>query len=230
MATRTDSLPLPRIAMAEPVAPDLLTLVQWLSPAFPTGAFAYSHGLEAAVVLGDVQDEAGFADWLADILDHGSGWTDAVLLALALSGSEDAEDLAATARALAGSRGRLRETTDLGTAFGQALARMVGQPDPAPMPLPVAFGLAARRLDLPARLIVAMYLQSMAANLVSAAVRFVPLGQSAGQRVLAAQKPRFSALAERACAASLHDLGTAAFRAEWQAMRQETLDTRIYRT
>ena len=58
----------------------LLTLVQWLSPAFPTGAFAYSHGLERMVAAGDVTDASSFEEWLCNILHHGAGWQDAVLL------------------------------------------------------------------------------------------------------------------------------------------------------
>ena len=62
----------------------LLSLVQWLSPAFPTGAFAYSHGLERVIALGDVTDAQSFETWLRNILHHGAGWQDAVLLACAL--------------------------------------------------------------------------------------------------------------------------------------------------
>ncbi|NJM84300.1 MAG: urease accessory protein UreF, partial [Tabrizicola sp.] len=62
----------------------LLTLVQWLSPAFPTGAFACSHGLEWAVAAGEVRQAAEVQAWLADVLAHGSGWQDAVVLAAAL--------------------------------------------------------------------------------------------------------------------------------------------------
>lgn len=212
-----------------PDAPALLSLVQWLSPAFPTGAFAYSHGLEQAVALGDVASAEAFAAWLAAILDHGTGWNDAVLLACALRAGADFAALDQTARALAGSAERLRETTEQGAAFALARGQM-GQADAVAEALPVAVGRAARGLNLPAHTVIALYLHAFSSNLTSAAVRFVPLGQAAGQRVLAAQHARIAALAERAAGAGFDDLASGAFRAEWCAMAHETLDVRIFKT
>jgi urease accessory protein len=207
----------------------LLSLVQWLSPAFPTGAFAYSHGLEQAVSLGEVTSPEAFSDWLAAILEHGTGWNDAVLLACALRARADFAALNRTARALAGSAERLRETTEQGAAFALARGQM-GQADAVAEALPVAVGRAAAALSLPAQTVIAVYLHAFASNLTSAAVRFVPLGQAAGQRVLAAQHARIAVLSERAAAATLDDLASGAFRAEMQAMAHETLDVRIFKT
>ncbi len=207
---------------------DLLRLVQWLSPAFPTGAFAYSHGLEAVISDGEVSNAAQAQDWLADILQFGAGWQDAVLLACALPDFANHAALAATARALCASRERLAETLDQGTAFARGVAALGVMVEAAP--LPVAVGQAAQNLALPPDQVIALYLHSFAANLVSVAVRFVPLGQSDGQRILAALHPLMLDLASRAAIASLDDLSTAAFRADLAAMRHETMDIRIYRT
>ncbi|MCU0856004.1 MAG: urease accessory protein UreF, partial [Rhodobacteraceae bacterium] len=100
---------------------DLLTLVQWLSPAFPVGGFAYSHGLEWAISEGQVTDAATLQDWLSDILTHGSGRTDAVLLTRAMDPEADLALIAATARALAASKERWTETHDQGRAFTEAV-------------------------------------------------------------------------------------------------------------
>ncbi|TKA96025.1 urease accessory protein UreF, partial [Cereibacter changlensis] len=102
--------------------------------------------------------------------------------------------------------------------------------DLAPRPLPVAVGQAARTLALPAPQVLALYLHAFAANLVSAAVRFVPLGQTEGQRVLAALHPLIDALALKAATATLDDLATSALRADLAAMQHETMDVRIFRT
>ncbi len=217
------------IRMTTPDAPVLLSLVQWLSPAFPTGAFAYSHGLEQAVAMGEITEAEGFGHWLTAILDHGTGWNDAVLLALALRPGADLTALNQTARALAGSAERLRETMDQGAAFAMARGQM-GQADAVAESLPVAVGRAAGALGLPTQTVIALYLHAFASNLTSAAVRFVPLGQAAGQKVLAAQHGRIAALAERAAGASLDDLGSGVFRAELHAMAHETLDVRIFKT
>ena len=66
-----------------------LELMTWFSPGFPVGAFAYSHGLEWAVQDGTVHDAASFQDWLCQVLTHGSGRNDAILLAAAWAADTD---------------------------------------------------------------------------------------------------------------------------------------------
>lgn len=206
---------------------DRLSLVQWLSPSFPTGGFAYSHGLETAIA-GGLREPAAIGDWVGDVVTRGGGWTDAVLLSLALK-DEDIAELALIARALAGSMERLTETMDQGRAFGATIAAMTGHDVPA-LPLPLAVALAARGLDLPIHDITAHYLHAFAANLIQGATRFVPLGQSQGQRLLASLHPTIAETARRAVFASADDLGSACFGAELSAMEHETLDIRIFRT
>src|SRR5271154_1610726 len=61
----------------------MLPLLIWLSPAFPVGAFAYSHGLEWAVEAGDVVDARSLEAWLVDLLGFGAPRSDAILFAAA---------------------------------------------------------------------------------------------------------------------------------------------------
>lgn len=204
---------------------DLLTLTQWLSPAFPLGAFAYSHGLEAAIAGGDVRDAGALRDWLGVLLEEGTGAVDATLLCLALKGA----DMAATARALATSRERLEEAEAQGTAFAATVSALTGTPIPA-APLPVAVGVAARALSLTPDRVAALYLHAFASNLVSAAVRFVPLGQTEGQKVLGDLHKVILDVAARAADTPLEDIGSAAFGADLSAMDHETLDVRIFKT
>ncbi|TQS73193.1 urease accessory protein UreF [Rhodobacteraceae bacterium] len=208
---------------------ELLSLVQWLSPAFPTGAYAYSHGLEQAIAAGDVTNEADLAQVLGDILAHGAGWSEAILLARGLAGG-DLAVLDATARALCASAERLRETTEQGCAFQRARAQMTGATEGDPLTLPVAVAQAARALDLDADAVIGVYLHAFASNLTLCAVRFVPLGQAQGQRVLAGLHPLVCRLARAAVGAELSDLRTCAFRADMAAMAHETLDVRIFKT
>lgn len=210
------------------LTPGLLTLVQWLSPAFPTGAFACSHGLETAIADGHLHDAATVRDWLAEILAHGSGWQDAVLLAQGLAGG-DLDQLSDIARALASSAERLMETMDQGTAFARTAAHVTGRPLPA-RPLPLAVAEAARPLGVAPADVVALYLHAFASNLVTIAVRAVPLGQSQGQAILAALHPPIAALSQRAAAAGLDDLAASAFAADLAAMAHETLQPRLFRT
>ena len=207
----------------------LLTLAQWLSPAFPVGGFAWSHGLEAAVAAGDVRNADQVAAWIATVIGKGSGRADAVLLCAALGPDADHEALADTARALAASKERWEETSAQGMAFAQTVSALTGRAI-APAALPVAVGAAARDLGLPRTRVAAFYLQTFAGNLVSAAVRFVPLGQTEGQRVLAGLRPLILSVAEEAAATAPGDIATATPGADMAAMAHEVLDVRIFRS
>jgi urease accessory protein len=207
----------------------LLSLVQWLSPAFPVGSYACSHGLEWAISAGDITSAEDLQRWIGTVLTEGAGRTDAILLARALRPEADLAALSALAQALAASRERLLETQDQGRALGQTIAALTGQPLPD-MPYPVALGAAARGLGLPAEPVVALYLHAFASALVQAAVRFVPLGQTEGQAVLAALHPVILQVAAGAAQAGIDQIGSGAFRSDLAAMRHETMDVRIFRT
>jgi urease accessory protein len=207
----------------------LLTIVQWLSPAFPVGSFAYSHGLEWAISAGEISDAPALEGWIATILTEGAGRSDAILLCHALNRATDLAELSALAEALAASRERLAETCEQGRALLTTTNALLGQ-DLPPMPYPVALGAAARGLGLPPRQVAGLYLQAFASALVQVGVRFVPLGQTQGQRVLSALHPVIATLAAEAATSPLAALGSGGLRADLAAMRHETLDVRIYRT
>lgn len=206
-----------------------LTLMQWLSPAFPTGAFAYSHGLEQVIAAGDVQDAPSMAHWLRNILHHGAGWNDAVLLCAALRPGADHDALDHLARALQPSLERLQESAEQGSALARTIAAMTGRPLP-PRLLPVALGETAAPLGLAPAEVAQLYLQGFAANLCLIATRHIPLGQTEGQAVLALLLPDIVALGDRAAEADLADLGGASLAADLAAMQHETMDVRIFRT
>lgn len=209
------------------LSPAHLTLVQWLSPSFPTGAFAYSHGLETEIASGTVQDAESLAVWLGNILRFGAGWQDAVLLSHALEGARDAlDDLA---RALAPSAERLQESHDQGTALARTVLGITGSALP-PRMLPIAVAEAAAPLDLPKADVAALYLQGFAGNLVTVAIRHVPLGQTEGQGVLSRLTPVIHDLAARAACASLDEIGTCALAGDLAALHHETQEVRIFRT
>jgi urease accessory protein len=213
--------------------PHLLRLLAWLSPAFPTGAYAYSHGLEWAVECGDITDGDTLHAWLADVLAHGSGRNDAILLRRAHRAYSDAATLCAIAElaaAVAPSRERQAETLDQGAAFIAAAAAWHPPDLPRRVAYPVAVGALAGAHGIGEDATTAAYLQTFATNLISAAVRLVPLGQSAGLRVLAVLEPVILQVAEASRAATLDDLGGCAFRSDIAAMRHETQYTRLFRS
>lgn len=220
----------------------LLRLLAWLSPAFPVGAFAYSHGLEWFIETGDIHDRASLGAAVEDLLILGGGWNDAVLLAEAYrcvvagdqAGLNHAADLAL---ALTGGAERRLETEAMGTAFHRAVHAVWPLPDTSPalsrpdaVGYPVAVGHAAAGHGLALTPVLAGYLHAFAANLISAGVRLIPLGQTDGLRLIAALEPLCASQAERAAASTLDDLGGACFRAELAAMYHETQYTRLFRT
>ena len=95
-----------------------LKIQQWMSPSFPIGSFAYSHGLEWAIETGRIFDANSLNEWLGTLLENGSAKTDAILIALAFH-SEEYEDLNRLAIALCPSSERLSETNYKGVHFAK---------------------------------------------------------------------------------------------------------------
>ena len=201
---------------------------------FPTGAYAYSHALEWAVEHGDITDGETLSVWLTDVLTHGSGRNDAILLRHAHRANSDTgalQDIAELAAAIASSRERQSETLDQGTAFIAAAVPWHPPELPARVALPVAVGALAGRHGIAEDASVAAYLQAFTTNLISAAVRLVPLGQTTGLRVLAALEATILRVAEASRTRdTLDDLGGCAFRADLAAMLHETQYTRLFRS
>lgn len=220
-------------------------LLAWLSPSFPIGGFSYSHGLEWAVEDGTITDAATLRAWMEGVLTHGAGRTDGILIAHAYRAAADNDldnltEVAELAIAFQPTRERHLEATAQGTAFLAAvraawpasglddLAARVTIDGIAAFPVAFAAACAAHHVDLDAA--VPAYLQAFAANLVSAGLRAVPLGQTDGQRTLAALLPVIAATAREALTAPLDDLGGAALRADIASMRHETQYTRLFRS
>lgn len=212
----------------------LLRLVQWLSPSFPVGSFAYSQGLEWSIAQGDIGCAESLRGWLADLLSHGPGRSDAILLCTTLRAEAPPEALADMVCAMAPSRERVTETLEQGAAFARTVEAMNGAPllsgHEGALPYPVAVGLAARALGLPHEQVAALFLQAVTGALVQVGVRFVPLGQTEGQAVLAALAPVILRVAGLAARTGPEGLASAALRGDIAAMRHETQDVRLYRS
>ena len=211
----------------------LLNLLAWLSPAFPTGGFAYSHGLEWAVEAGDIKDGDSLHEWLTDVLAHGSGRSDTILLRHAHRSATDPvalRDIVSFATACAPARERRDEALNQGRAFQLAVAPWTATLLSDNAPYSVAVGVAAGMHGIPEDDTAAAFLQAFGTNLISAAVRLVPLGQTAGLRVLAALETVILATAAETKTATLDDVGGCAFRSDLAAMRHETQYTRLFRS
>ena len=218
----------------------LQKLLAWMSPAFPVGAYTYSHGLEWAVEDGTVRDAASLQAWLTAILEHGAGRNDAILFAAAYGATGDAlRAIAELGAAFQPSRERHLETTAQGRAFLAAVvsawpnARLAAAERAlagVALPYPVAVAAAAAAHDLPMVPALTATLAAFVANVVSAGVRAIPVGQTDGQRTISALGPVIALLVASSQHATLDDLGGAALRADIASMKHETQYTRLFRS
>jgi urease accessory protein len=229
---------------AEALTPAALyRLMTWLSPGYPIGAFSYSSGIEWSVEAGDICDATTLRSWLTVMLAEGGGYCDAVFFAHAYRAAAEMDESALRAAtelaiAFAPSKERHLETTAQGRAFLDitraawpcaALDRLDAITNGlVALPVVVAAACAGQGIALaPA---VGCYLHALAANLVSAGIRLIPLGQSDGQRVLAALEPVVTATAVRALTTPLDEVASIAIRADLASMHHETQYTRLFRS
>jgi urease accessory protein len=221
----------------------LYRLMTWLSPSYPLGAFSYSHGLEYATEAGLVRDGRGLAAWIATVLEAGAGVSDGALLVAAWSAATTRDDAAldeivALAQAWRGTAETALESAAQGAAF--LTTTRAAWPHPwldalalrhrGAVALAVAVGVAGAVHEVPLRALLTAYLHAFAANLVSAGVRLIPLGQSEGQHVIAGLEPVVARLAQRSAATPIAEIGTATPLVDWCSMQHETQYTRLFRS
>jgi urease accessory protein len=224
----------------------LYRLLAWLSLGFPIGAFSYSHGLEAAAENGAVRDRSSLQHWIAAIVASGSGRVDADILCRAHRAAA-ASDIGALG--VANRRGlAFRATAEMAfetAAQGDAFLATcrAAWPDPfldrwaamldgssEPVCYPVAVGAATARAGIPLDCALSGYLQAMAANLISAGLRLGVIGQTDGQRILAALEPVIGVAVAAALTRDPASFGTATFAVELASMAHETQYTRLFRS
>ena len=227
-------------------APALLRLQSWLSPAFPTGAYSYSHGLEWAVEAGYINDRKSLVDWLEADLSYGSGRNEAIFFSEAWRCAIDDDraklyEIAELAAAFRGTSEFALETSQQAAACLTTLRQV--WPDslldwlsetlrqhriqPA---LAVVLGVRSATQTIPASIGLPAYVQSYTANLVTAGVRLVPLGQTDGQLAIAELEQAILAASMEAERATIDDLGSAAFIVDLASMEHETQYTRLFRS
>jgi len=224
-------------------SPALYRLLTWMSPSYPVGAFSYSGGIEWAVEAGDIRDTDTLRSWLTTMIRDGSVFCDAAMFCHAHRAVTSCDDkalvaMAEFAAAFVGSKERFLETTAQGQAFRQitqaawptqALDRLTAAWDgPLAYPIVVAVACAGHGIALVPAL--HAFLHGVVANLVSAGMRLIPLGQTDGQRVLAALEGTIAQTAGRACATAIDDIGAATLRADIAGMRHETQYARLFRS
>ena len=204
-----------------------MTLQAWFSPAFPTGAFSYSHGIESAIHDRLITDAESLKNWIALLLSHGSGRNDGLFLKAAYDGVAEANALCL---ALCSSKERFCETTELGQAFIRVVKASYDVKLPDQAAYPIAVGRAAREINLDLTLTIQSYLQAFASNLISVGIRSIPIGQQAGQDCLVRLYPVIEKITKKIKIATLDALGSATFMSDLMAIKHEKSAPRIYRT
>jgi len=224
----------------------LLRFQSWLSPAFPIGSYSYSHGLEWAVEAGHIYDRKSLVDWLEADLCYGSGRNEAIFFSEAWRCAVSDEraklfEIAEMAAAFRGTSEFALESSQQAAAclatlrqvwpdclldwLSEILSERRVQPA-----LAVVLGIGAARQGIPAGLALPAFLQSYVANLVTAGVRLIPLGQTDGQLAIAKLEEAALAATAQAEKAAIEDLGSAAFMVDLCSMAHETQYTRLFRS
>src|SRR5580704_12302109 len=224
----------------------LLRLQSWLSPAFPTGSYSYSHSLEWAVEAGYIKDRESLVDWLEADLCYGSGRNEAIFFSEAWRSARDADcaklfEIAELAAAFRGTLEFALESSQQAAACRATLRQV--WPDRlldslsqllsehrVPPALAVVLGVRSARESIPISLALPAFLQSYVANLVTAGVRLVPLGQTDGQLAIAGLEEAVITSSTQARNATIDDLGSAAFMVDLASLAHETQYTRLFRS
>ncbi|MEX0584088.1 MAG: urease accessory protein UreF [Sneathiella sp.] len=222
----------------------LFQLMSWMSPSYPIGAYTYSHGIEYAVETGLLTCLEDLVPWISDILEYGSGQSDCILLAAAYRAALDRDveklkEIAEMGHAFASTKEISLETTQQGRAFISVISD-VGPLNEnldtlkahwsGPIIHPVAVGIVAADHGVPLQDTLTAYLHGFVSNLVSAAVRIVPLGQTDGQRAIAALAGETERVTAYAIGTTLDDLGAATLMVDWCSSLHETQYTRLFRS
>jgi urease accessory protein len=224
--------------------PQLLRLLHLASPALPIGAFHFSQGLEFAVDAGWIRDEAGALEWIGGVAGSSLATLDLPVLhrlhAAWLASDDDAvchwnsfllacretQELRAEDRHLGAALLRVLAELELRQDLFPARATL----EPGGVAHATAFAFACARWHIESLPALQTYAWAWVENQVLAAVKLVPLGQSAGQRMLHALNARLGALATRAVDVMDSDIGVSTFRQGIASARHEVQYTRLFRS
>ena len=216
---------------AMPTEQSILTLSQWISPSYPVGSFTYSQGLEALVDLKWLSTAEDLENWLFNMLTYGAARTDALFLAAAYNcnSGEALIEMNMKARALASSQERLLEMDELGKAF-KSVTEAVWPIEIDDLVYPIAIGFCANAEEIELNLTTSLYLQAYISNLVSAAQRLMPLGQTEAQKIIKTLSPICLQVAYETRDGNLDNIYSSVFISDIAAMKHETQVSRIFNT
>jgi urease accessory protein len=222
----------------------LLRLMQLASPTLPVGAYSYSEGLETLVDRGQITSAKDLDDWLMAELTYGSVRIDGALLLRAyqatkardfgrltdwnawLSAARESEEL--RSQSLQMGRSLLKLAADLHWITDAQLPLIRFQTDGCHFA--IAFGAIAAIWELDTRSALLAYLQSWGNNLIAAGIKLIPLGQTAGQRILLELSDRLPEISDRIAQLADVDLTSSTWGLSIASMGHEIQYSRLFRS
>ena len=212
------------------INPKTHKVMAWLSPSFPLGAFAYSHGLEFEISEGNVSTSEELYEWLKDILRFGSVWNDLVLFCNSYKTDVNSlNELSDIAKAFAQSKERYYETIEMGNAFSKIISSIEGVYLKG-MPLPIIMGYIAKIENVSLSYILPLYAHSFISNLISVSIRLLPLGQTDAQKLLFSLFPIIDDVSKEALKSNIGDMRNKCVLADLASMKHETLKVRLFKS
>ena len=225
---------------------DILRLAAWLSPAFPVGAYTYSSGLEYAVERGLVYDAGTLETWIIAMIRFGMGQIEGGFFSLSHRSASKADfeglkDLVEWSHAMRPTSELALESEAHGNAFlktiqaawpheGLAHLQTLTKENGRKPGYAVSVGATCGFHSVPVTAGLAAFLHAVVANLISAALRTIPLGQTDGQRVTASLEAVIEKYAPSYAGLELKELGSATPMVDWASMQHETQYTRLFRS
>lgn len=218
----------------------LLKLLQLASPTLPIGAYSYSEGLEALVDGAKITSASGLERWLRQELCYGAARLEAAVMVRAYRATvaEDVSALTDWNRWLSATR-ETEELRSQSWQMGRSLLRLfqdLQKDEIASLLLQeecnfaIAFGIVAARWQIDEQSAILGYLHSWATNLISAGIKLIPLGQTAGQRLLLELGEAFEQSTQEILSLQDDDLSSCGWGLSLASMNHETLYSRLFRS
>jgi urease accessory protein len=219
----------------------LLCLLQLASPALPVGAYSYSEGLETLIDTGTIENKQSLKHWLEQELRYGAIRLEAAVMVRAYNSAKlgDIEALSYWNNWLSAAR----ETEELRSSswqMGRSLIRLLLELQPQlaqsanvvgnPCNYAIAFGIAAAHWQIDLSAAILGYLHSWTTNLITAGVKLIPIGQTAGQQLLLEIHANLSSAAQEILALEDDDLNSCGWGLSLASMAHETQYTRLFRS
>ncbi|WP_414550812.1 urease accessory protein UreF [Anabaena sp. CCY 0017] len=221
--------------------PNFLYILQLASPSLPVGAYSYSEGLEMLVEKGIISDQVSLKHWLEAELHYGAVRLDAAVMVRSVKSATigDISGLCRWNMWLSAAR----ETQELRASswqMGRSLTQLLGKLQPDIIPLvnavgnpcnyAIAFGIAVTHWQIDIKAALLAYLHNWASNLITAGVKLIPLGQTAGQKLLLELQPLISTAVAEILALKDDELSCCSWGLSLASMQHETQYTRLFRS